>query len=81
MDDEEFEYEEESLTWSRRFQRVDILVLGFSLAADLVDAVGNNLRAAQGLLAAHANYKVDRDRFHEEAALEIETLTAGEDDG
>jgi hypothetical protein len=81
MDDEEFEYEEESFTWSRRFQRVDILVLGFSLAADLVDAVGNNLRAAQGLLAAHANYQVDQNAFHEEAVREIETLISGEDDG
>lgn len=78
MDEEDLEYEEESLTWSRKLQKADIFVLGFNLAAGIADAFAETLRSAQGLVAAHANYNFDQQQFHQEAALEIETLIAGE---
>jgi hypothetical protein len=65
---------------SRRFQSVDVLVLLFDLLRGIAHALYNTADSAFQLTAAHANWRVDRDAFHEEAALELETLT-GDDDG
>lgn len=66
---------------SRKFRRVDMLVIGFTLLQDISNAVGTAFSTAAQLAAEHANYQYDRETFHEEAALEIETLTQEESDG
>lgn len=81
MDDEiEWEQEEDGIPY-RRFMKADLAVLGLGLVAGIVGAVHETLSAAQTLAAYHANYINSRHDFHEEAALEIETLTSGEIDG
>lgn len=82
-DEEEFEYDEDEWVMEpprRRFMPTDVVVLGLHLVAGISGAVTNTLNTAQALAAAHANFKVAQHEFHEEAALEIETMT-GESDG
>ena len=76
--DEEFEYEE---IMSRRFRKADLAVLALNLVSDVIGAVHQTAMTAYNLAAAHANYCVDRDNFHEDAALAIETIVNGETDG
>lgn len=78
MDEEE--NDEELGYTSRKFHALDIVVLGLSLAHGITQAIARDLATATHLVAAHTNYKIDRENFLEEAALEIETMT-GEDDG
>jgi hypothetical protein len=80
MDEGEFEYDEYGPT-ARRMQSIDLAVLGLDLAAGIFEVLGNTLRAAQGIVAMHANHNMNRDIFYEEAAREIETLISGETDG
>lgn len=67
----------------RRFRRADLAVLGLGLLFRLSNAVTSSLEEAHDLIASHANYEIDRDAFHEEAARELETLIAytEEEDG
>lgn len=63
---------------SRPFQRTDILVIALNLVGSLAQAVVENAVIAQNIVIAHGNHQVDRNTFHEQAALEIETLTNGD---
>ena len=65
---------------SRRFMPTDLFVLALDLARGVSEAVAATLGTAQSLAAGHANYKVDQAAFHEQAALQIETMTSGESD-
>jgi hypothetical protein len=65
---------------SRRFMPADVAVLALDLAAGLSAAVAQTVMDARNIAAFHANWQVDRSRFHEQAALEIETMIAGETD-
>jgi hypothetical protein len=78
MDEEEYEIGEE--WYSRRFQKVDLVIFGVNVTGGTLAAVAASLEALGNALLGHANYNVDRDSFHEEAALEIETMTTGETD-
>lgn len=89
MDDDDFFTPDEAFVqffqsqqrpFSRRFRKADLLVLGLDFACDLSRAVTNGLATARDLAAGHVNHEVDRDRFHAEAAQEIESLIAGEDE-
>lgn len=71
--------EEEFEPWVRRFRKADLLVLALSFATDVIAAVAVNLETATRLVAGHANFLNDRSDFHEQAALEIETLTNGDE--
>lgn len=75
-EEEEFEFPE---AWERRFMRTDVVVLGLNLATSVVQAFADTLLAAQGLVAAHANFQISQHEFQEEAALEIETLISGDE--
>lgn len=77
------EYEESEDGWltSRRLIPADFAVLGLGFARDLVSAVENTLGIAQVLVAGHANYLTELRQFRQEAAIEIETLTSGDDNG
>lgn len=70
MEDEDYE----SYVPARRLQKIDILIVGLELARMASYAVTNTLESAVQLVAAHANYNVERQQFHEAAALEIETI-------
>lgn len=76
----EFDGEFEGRTPARQFQKIDILILAFNLAAEVAEAISDTCASATILLAAHANYNVDREQFRQDAAREIETIT-GEDNG
>lgn len=77
MDDE---YDEEEYeTYSRKFQPIDLVVLGLSMAHGIACAIARDLQVATSLVAAHANYNIERAAFHDEAMLEIETITGEQD--
>lgn len=78
-DDEQFvSFETEEVCYSRRFLRADVFVLGLQLVAGVANAVSSTCETAMTLAGAHANWKQDQDSFHEEAALEIESLVSGD---
>lgn len=83
MDEEEYEIGEE---WdvdhpSRRARpKVDFLILGLNLIGGIATAIRDTAEIAVNICAAHANWQVERDVFHEEAAIEIETLTTGDEE-
>lgn len=83
MDEDEFEYDEES--WpipGRKINRADLFVLGLDLGQRIAEGFVEFFHTAGQLAAGHSNFYTDQSRFHEEAAREIETLIAGdEDDG
>lgn len=74
MDDEEYE------PMSRRFRPLDAVVIALSLAHGIAQAIARDLELTTRLVAAHTNYKIEREMFLEEAALELETLTGDEDE-
>lgn len=79
--DEEFEpVWIESAPLSRKFYKVDIVVLGLNLMKGVAQAFADTLDTATDIAAMHANWRVDQDDFRQSAALEIETLIAGEDE-
>lgn len=84
MDDDDFEaFEIAEITeyrMSRRFHKADLIVLGLDLIRGLSAAITSTLTTAQELAGLHANFKCDQEDFHEQAALEIEMLTNGEDE-
>lgn len=73
--DEEFE---DDGPLSRRFRKEDLAVLALGFVHGIVSAFHETATVAYDLAAMHANYKVDQDAFHEEAALAIETITGEE---
>jgi hypothetical protein len=83
MDEFEVECDENGDPWSvsRRLIPADFAVLGLGLARDIASAVENTLGMAQALVAGHANFLTNQRLFRQEAAIEIETLTSGDDDG
>jgi hypothetical protein len=79
--DDECECEDElEAPWVRRFRPMDVAVLALSLITDVTRAISDNFEIATKMVAGHANFLNDRTDFHEQAALEIETLTNGESD-
>ncbi len=81
MDEFEVEYDdEEGYLVSRRVIPADFAVIGLGLARDLFGAVTTALSTAQAIVAGHANYLTDQRLFRQEAAIEIETLTTGDDE-
>lgn len=75
MDDDD-EYEVDHL--SRRFRKADLAVLALGFIHGIVAAAHETTMTAYNLAAMHANYVVDRDKFHDEATLAIETITGEE---
>jgi hypothetical protein len=73
--DEEFE----GRVPARKFQRIDIPMLGLSMVADFFQSMSNTLESVAMLLAAHANYNVEQNEFHRDATMEIENLTGEQD--
>jgi hypothetical protein len=70
------EYEEEEFyTPARQLQKIDAVVVTLEFFRQIAAAVADTLGSGVALVAAHANYNVERRQFHEEAALEIETIT------
>lgn len=68
-------------TPARRFRSGDLLVVGLEFISDVSVAVASALTFLRDLAAMHTNYLTSRDAFHQQAALEIETLTSGDLDG
>ena len=93
MDDEEFEFGEDVsesfLSFLgeptpppfRRAKWQDVPVLGIGFLYNLAEAVTKSLADAHNLAAWHANFFVQQDEFHEQAAREIETMIAGDENG
>ena len=61
----------------RPFRWIDLAVIGAQVVADVAGAVETAADTLVQLTAQHANYLRDREKFHEQAALEIEALTRG----
>jgi hypothetical protein len=74
--DDEFE----GRTPARKFQKIDILILGFNLLDEVFAAVSDAFTSLTTLTAAHANYNVQREQFRQDATLEIETITGDADE-
>lgn len=81
MDDEEYEFVAiKQPRISRRFRKMDLVMLGLQFAHDVATSVADALHDATMLVAADSNYRVDQQAFHEDAAREIESLIAGEEE-
>lgn len=79
--DDEYDWDEvECVSPHRRMTRADLGVLGVTLLSRLAGAVHDTLQIAEQIVAGHANYLTTQHNFHQEAALEIETLVAGDED-
>lgn len=65
---------------SMRFMAADIPPLVLGLLEGIVGAVHQGLVIAYNVAARNANFAHEQAIFHEEAAIEIETLT-GDSDG
>lgn len=76
MDDEEFE----GRTPPRKFQKIDMLIVGFNLASEVFEAVSDAFMSLTVLCAAHANHNVEKEQFRLDAAMEIETITGDVDE-
>lgn len=76
--DDEFVTFEVAETVSRRFRRQDLFVIGLQLVNGVANAVASATETAMVLAGAHVNWMVDQEDFHQEAALEIESLVSGE---
>jgi hypothetical protein len=73
------EDEYDSRVPARRLQKIDLAIITLNTLSDLFGAVADGFEMTVTLLAAHANYNVERAQFAERAALEIETITGGQD--
>ena len=69
--DEEFETEAFA---GRKARKIDFLVIGLGFVSDVVAAVESAVDMTLSLACSHANWLVDREQFHEEAALELESI-------
>lgn len=72
MDEEEYE------TRSMRFMRCDIAPLVLGLIEGIAGAIHASTVTFYNVAARHANHMHEQAVFQEEAAIEIETLIAGE---
>ena len=63
----------------RRFQAIDLIGIGAQMVSDLLESVASAAHSVGDLIAAHSNYREDRQEFAETAALEIERLIEGGD--
>lgn len=83
MDESEVEYEEDEngFSVSRRVIPLDFAVIGLGLVRDLFGAFETAFSVSQVIVARHTNYLTDRRSFQRDAAIEIETLTSGDDNG
>lgn len=81
MDEEEFEFTVfEIEPQARRLRPLDFAVIGLDFIRGVSQAVTDSFEQATALVAMHCNYQIQREEFHEQATLEIETIT-GEVDG
>lgn len=64
----------------RRARPMDALVLGIGLVHGVCEAVTSTVMDAYNIAAGHANYHVQQDEFHQQAAREIETIIAGDEE-
>lgn len=82
MDDEDFDFADLAFMpdTARRFRKVDLVCLGLGFLQGIAATVNDAAINAYNLAAMHANYKNNEHAFAEQAALEIETLIAGEEE-
>lgn len=64
---------------ARKLHWADFFVLAFDIIANLADAVNDTALQARNLAVMHANHVTNQHQFQQQAALEIETMTEGED--
>lgn len=79
MDDDEYTEVELSAP-SYPIRRGDIPILALTFLGNILSATEALVNDARDLLVADYNHRIDRERFHQDAALELESLTNGEDD-
>lgn len=63
-----------------RTRKIDLLFVGVSFVKDVASAVTEAIGDVQQLVAMHANWQVEREQFHEQAAVELESLLAEVED-
>lgn len=75
IDEDEDDFQE-----SVRMIPMDFVYIGFGLASRLAEAVTETFDDLQHVIGGHINYLRDRDDFAKRAALEIESLTAPQEE-
>ena len=81
MDDEDFDFDAIEVQPARRFCKADLFVVPFHLLSGVAKAITETFEVCHDLAAMHANFVLYQNDFREQAALEIEQLTSGEQDG
>lgn len=64
----------------RRARPMDAVVLGMGLLHGVCEAVTSTVMDAYNIAAGHANFYVQQDQFQQDAAREIETIIAGDEE-
>jgi hypothetical protein len=64
---------------TKRIVPFDFAVIGLGLVRDLFGSFERAFSVSQVIVAQHANFQVEQRDFREQAAIEIETLTTGEE--
>ncbi len=64
---------------SARFSRWDVMIAFFGMLMGFAHAVSSFFEVLLSASVAAANKEMQDDRFHQDAALEIETITGGTD--
>jgi hypothetical protein len=81
VDEDEDEWGDVCEPVAARFSRWDVAIAVFGMFMGIFHAISSCFESLLQASVAAANKEIRDDRFHQEAALEIETLTGGEEDG
>ncbi len=76
---EEDEDEFEPYVHAAPARGIDWLIVGVGLARGVGESLVEALQQAEILLCGHANHQVNQAAFEEEARLQIETITEGDE--
>jgi uncharacterized membrane protein len=78
MDEEdEFEGVEECVIPAQKFSKWDVLMAFFAMMMGIATAISGFFEVLTIASVAAANKQVQTNEFHEDAALDIETITRG----
>lgn len=74
MDDEDFEDDDECECEPVPWRWGILAAVAFSVARGTAESVADGLRTVEAYIYGDLNYRFQRDQFHQEAAMELETI-------
>lgn len=74
MDDEGFDFEADCECEPAPWRWGILAAAAFSVLRGTAESVANGLRTVEGYIYDDLNYRYQRDQFHQQAAIELETI-------